>query len=133
MSIAVDTSASDELFGKDAADLMTDVTYSSTTNKFTGTLKYVAGYTGFSETAAEQSGNYLAFDLTRPTGSAYSGATFSVALPGGGVVKNVTSTDKYVCRVTSADTVVNVTISLTGHQTYTKAYDISALTLSPAG
>ena len=133
MSIAVDTSASDELFGKDAADLMTDVTYSSTTNKFTGTLKYVTGYTDFSETAAEQSGNYLAFDLTRPTGSSYSTATFSVALPGGGVVKNVTSTDKYVCRVTSADTVVNVTISLTGHQTYTKAYDISALTLSPAG
>jgi hypothetical protein len=133
LSIAVDTSASDELFGKDAADLMTNVTYSSTTNKFTGTLKYVTEYTNFSETAAEQSGNYLAFDLTRPTGSAYSGATFSVSLPGGGVAKNVTSTDKYVCRVTSADTVVNVTISLTGHQTYTKAYDISALTLSPAG
>jgi hypothetical protein len=133
LSIAVDTSASDELFGKDAADLMTDVTYSSTTNKFTGTLKYVTGYTNFSETEAEQSGNYLAFDLTRPTGSAYSGATFSVSLPGGGIAKNVTSTDKYVCRVTSADTVVNVTISLTGHQTYTKAYDISALTLSPAG
>lgn len=49
----------EDLFGKHASDLQTDVSFGD--DEVTGTLKYVSDYTGFSGDAALQSGNYIAF------------------------------------------------------------------------
>lgn len=65
MSVDADIPASEDLFGLHVDDLQTNVAVSG--NRFTGTLKYVTGYTGFSSNPAEQEGNYLAIHAADPT------------------------------------------------------------------
>lgn len=58
MQIDADISASEDLLGKVVTDLQSNIVIGS--DKITGSLKKVTGYTGFSSDVAEQSGNYLA-------------------------------------------------------------------------
>lgn len=53
-----------DLFGLHVDDLQENVAV--TRNGFTGTLKYVTDYTGFSSNPAEQQGNYLAIHADDP-------------------------------------------------------------------
>lgn len=53
-----------DLFGLTVDDLQENVAISG--NGFTGTLKYVTGYTGFSSKPEEQEGNYLAIHADDP-------------------------------------------------------------------
>ena len=61
------TNASTDLLGKVCTDLQANINVG--VNTVTGTSKYVTGYTGYSGTAAEQSGNYIAFLTTAETGA----------------------------------------------------------------
>ena len=53
-----------DLFGLTVDDLQENVAVSG--SGFTGTLKYVTGYTGFSSKPEEQEGNYLAIHADDP-------------------------------------------------------------------
>lgn len=65
-----------DLLGKVASDLQANVSFDEEGIK--GTLHYVEGYTGFSGTASEQEGNYIALKATSKQG-----ATIQAELVGG--------------------------------------------------
>lgn len=68
LTLGADIGAGVDLLGKSVSDLQSSITVSSD-NKITGTLKYVTGYTGFSGTVSEQSGNYIAVKATAEEGA----------------------------------------------------------------
>lgn len=62
ISVTIDPEDDDaDLLGKTASDLQEDIIVND--NGVYGTLKKVAGYTGFSGNVAEQSGHYLALKI----------------------------------------------------------------------
>ena len=66
ISVSASIANNKNLFGKHVNDLQKDVVLSN--RRFTGTLKYVSGYTGFSGNPDEQQGNYIVFKVVPPTG-----------------------------------------------------------------
>ena len=90
-----------------------------------GTLKYVTGYTGFSNVTAEQSGNYLALKFEASTG-----ATTKVQLSGQSEV-TLDSDMNCVLRVTSKDQKLKVTTTL-GNDTVVKTFSLAGLVLETA-
>lgn len=76
IGIGVTFDGTENLYGKKAADLQEDV--SLVGNTLYGTSNYVTGYTGFSGDVSEQSGHYLAMNITAATG-----ATVYIELLGG--------------------------------------------------
>lgn len=90
-----------------------------------GTLKYVTNYTGFSETVAEQSGNYLALKFEASTG-----ATTKVQLTGQSEI-TLDNDMNCVLRVTSKDQRLKVTTTL-GDDVVVKTYSLSGLVLETA-
>lgn len=76
---STDISDSVDLLGKVASDLQENVTIFN--KKFSGTLHYVEGYTGFSSKVDEQEGNYVAFKVVPPEGMTI-GTDLSVYLNG---------------------------------------------------
>lgn len=78
LALSVEAATDDDgsLLGKDASDLQENIIIGD--SKISGSLKYVTGYTGFSGTAAEQSGNYIALKC-----EATSGASISIEIIGG--------------------------------------------------
>lgn len=105
--------------GKLVSALQTGITVSSA-NKITGTLKYVTGYTQFSETASEQSGNYLALK--------FSGNWDSATLAYNGNTIALDSDKNAVIRVADKTKALTLTATRQGN-TETVSYDLTGLTL----
>ena len=112
------------LFGKKVSDLQSDVVIGE--NEIAGTLKYVSGYTEFSSTAEEQSGNYLALKVVaEPTD-----AVTSVEVVGGTKGPVILDSDMNVVLLIRNKDEQRVRISgQVGATTATKMYGLSGLTL----
>lgn len=87
----------------------------------TGTLKYVTGYTGFSSTVSEQSGNYLVLhcvdaEADSITVEVVGGTSGPVTLDEDGIIiDRIASTEQSIRVVSTKDGVETVkTFSLTG-------------------
>ena len=109
--------------GKAVSTLQEDVIVNDKFIK--GTLKYVTGYTGFSDVTAEQSGNYLALKFETSTG-----ATTTVQLTGQAAV-TLDSDQNCVLRVTSKDQKLKVTTTL-NDDVVTKTFSLAGLVLETA-
>ena len=115
--------ATETIKGKSVSALQEDVIVHDKYVK--GTLKYVTNYTGFSETAAEQSGNYLALKFEASTG-----ATTKVQLTGQSEI-TLDNDMNCVLRVTSKDQKLKVTTTL-GDDVVTKTFSLAGLVLETA-
>ena len=95
-------------------------------SEISGTLKFVAGYTGFSSTAAEQSGNYLALRVDTDSED----AEITVELVGGTKGPVILDEDRnIVLLIRDKDTQsVKVTVEADG-ETSTKTYALTGLVL----
>lgn len=109
--------------GKAVSTLQDDVIVNDKFIK--GTLKYVTGYTAFSNVEAEQSGNFLALKFEASTG-----ATTKVQLSGQSEV-TLDSDMNCVLRVTSRDQKLKVTTTL-GNDTVVKTFSLAGLVLETA-
>ena len=112
---------SQDLFGKVAADLQSNVAVTGT--NITGHLNYVSDYTGFSSKVEEQSGNYLAVHAEANV----EGATITVK-----VTKPVTldPDGDVVLRIADKSTqTVTVVASKEGYDSVTKVYNLTGLTV----
>lgn len=120
-------SASEDLLGKDVTDLQEDIEIDPDEGTIEGTLKHVTGYTGFSGTAAEQSGNYLALHCE----ALPEADSITVELIGGTVGHPVTldADGLIVLRITDNETQkIRVTAWKDG-ASVVQTYDLSGLTL----
>lgn len=96
------------------------------TNRITGTLKHVTGYTGFSSNVDEQEGNYIALKFEPVPDD----TTVTVELVGGTVGHPVTldSDMNIVIRITNKDTqTIKVVTTKTGYIGVTKTYSLTGL------
>lgn len=112
------------ILNKAATDLQTNIKFDSAAGTVTGTLKYVTEFTQFSENSYEQSGNYLALNVT----SSDHAASISVELLGGSapICKDAGNGD-YVVRVTNtASQSIRVT-AIDGRDSKTEIYSLSGL------
>lgn len=97
VTLSVDpTSPNETRYGKEVDDLQSNIEINS--NAIMGTLRYVTGYTGFSEDVSKQSGNFLSLDLTATPAD----ATVQAALIGG-------DSDGQLATVNDGELVVRVT------------------------
>lgn len=115
------------MFGKAVKDLQSYVSVSYR-NIIYGNLKYVTGYTGFSDNPAEQSGNFLALKFnTEPS----EGVTTTVELVGGNKGP-VTLDSDGVCVFRITDTYAQriQVVSTNGVDTVTEVYSLSELYLA---
>lgn len=116
------------LFGKTATELQENIRISG--NKIVGTLKYVTDYTGFSSVPEDQSGHYLALKVSgTPEGSS---TTVEVV---GGDKGPVTLDDdmNIVLRIRDNNTQKVRVITTLDEDDNTKVFDLTGLTLAPAG
>lgn len=94
-------------------------------NAITGTLKYVTGYTGFSEDPELQSGNYIALKLDTDVD-----ATITVELVGGESGPVTLDTDKnIVIRVTDPLTQTIKATATSGTKVDVLTYSLASMTL----
>lgn len=97
VTLSVDpTSPNETRLGKEVDDLQSNIEVNS--NAIMGTLRYVTGYTGFSDDPTKQSGNFLSLDLTATPAD----ATVQAALIGG-------DSDGQLATVNDGELVVRVT------------------------
>lgn len=92
-----------------------------------GTLKHVTGYTEFSSTAEEQTGNYLALKID----GVPEGATTTVEVVGG--TKGPVTLDEdmnIVLLIKNKDTQSIKVVSKLGENSQTKTYSLTGLTLN---
>lgn len=124
--VDADVSSSLDLFGKDVDDLQSNVEVG--TNKITGTLKYVTGYTGFSGNVEEQSGNYLVLHADISGDDA---VTITVELVGGTSGPVTLDSDRViVLRIRNKDTQsVRVTASKLGYKDAVQNFTLTDLVL----
>lgn len=124
--VDADVSSSLDLFGKDVDDLQSNVEVG--TNKITGTLKYVTGYTGFSGNVEEQSGNYLVLHADISGDDA---VTITVELVGGTSGPVTLDSDRViVLRIRNKDTQsVRVTASKLGYKDAVQNFALTDLVL----
>lgn len=128
LSVDADISAETDLLGKVVTDLQEDVAISN--GGFTGTLKYVTGYTGFSGKASERKGNYLVFHCA----TTEQGSTITVELINGNVGHPVTldADGIMIARISNKDTQsIRVVASKDGYTDTVRTYSLSGLTLTP--
>ena len=121
-------SAESELFGMSVSDLQTGILVD---DAITGTLKYVTGYTGFSDVVGEQSGNYLALKIaTVPVDDVVT----TVELVGGTNGPVTLGADmNVVLRITNKSTQSVRVVATKGTDSITKIYGLTGLTLEAAG
>lgn len=114
------------ILGKNVADLQEDILIDD--RAIEGSLKYVTGYTGYSETTELQSGNFLALKFTPAAG-----ATTTVELLGGsaGPVTVDPSTNNVVVRVANNNQKIKVVSTVNG-ESVTKTYSLRLLELEKA-
>lgn len=94
-----------ELYGKAVETLQKDVSISGST--IYGTIHYVTGYTGFSGDTEEQSGNYLAINVTAENGALVKSRLTNAKNTGWvthGTVGDVSYDGLLVARLAGADT-----------------------------
>ena len=100
--------ASTSYYGKTGAQLQSNVYVHD--DAVQGNLKYVTGYTGFSGDTAEQEGNYIALDVTKPSGSTlvgiYGGAEKDFGTDTNIVIRMVDKHKKLTLRCTTTDGIV---------------------------
>lgn len=109
--------------GKSVSDLQSDIVVHDTYIK--GNLKYVTGYTGFSEDTDEQSGNFLALKFT-----ATEGATTTVQLVGGDSYMEPVTLDNdmnAVLRITDKNKQKLQVVTTVGGESLTKVYSLANL------
>lgn len=126
MTVKADVQSSVDLFGKTVTDLQENVVVGR--NDITGTLKYVTGYTGFSNKPEEQSGNYLVIRSEVPDAE---DATITVEVVGG--TKGPVTLDSdgiMVARIANKQQKIRVVASLDGYEPYTRTFVLSGLTLA---
>lgn len=126
MTVKADVQSSVDLFGKTVTDLQENVVVGR--NDITGTLKYVTGYTGFSNKPEEQSGNYLVIRSEVPDAE---DATITVEVVGG--TKGPVTLDPdgiMVARIANKQQKIRVVASLDGYESYTRTFVLSGLTLA---
>ena len=124
LTIDANIDAATDLFGKSVTDLQTGVSVGATS--ITGTLKHVAGYTGFSSKTDEQEGNYLALHAAVP-GMADAKITVTVTKP------SVLDEDGLiVLLIKNTSQTVTVKAEKTGYDTVTKVFTLNGLTLQSA-
>lgn len=114
-------------YSKAVSTLQSDVVVND--DSIGGTLKYVTGYTGYSEDTDLQSGNYLSLAISAP-----SGATTTVKMVNNGGIKETEETlsnDYYVAYVKSKNAKIVVTTTLSG-VSVTKTYSLRLLKLEKA-
>lgn len=117
-----------DLLGKTVDDLQSNVVVDEEHGIITGTLKYVTGYTGFSENVSEQSGNYLALKIV-PSEQPIGNITATVKN------ENVVDTEDHTIVLRITDTLDDLVVSGTfvsgyGTKTITKRFKLSGLTLA---
>ena len=122
--VSTSIAADKDLFGKHVADLQSDVAVSA--KRFTGTLKYVTGYTGFSSNPEEQEGNYIVFKVVPPTGMTI-GTDLTVKVNG----STLDSDGHIVLIVKDGKRKVNITASKEGYETVLFEYSLAGLRLEP--
>ena len=106
------------------SSLQDDIAVSGT--EITGTLKYAASFTGFSDDTDLQEGNFLALSVTTdPTGG-------TIDVDTDDETKIDSENNIIVIRVTDETAPIVVKASYTNGVTVSKEYDISGLTLEPA-
>lgn len=88
--------------------------------KVTGTSKYATGFTGFSGTATEQEGNFLALNA---------GATEGSTVTASGTNKTRVDGDLVVTRITDKTKPLTITATKDGESTSVE-FDLSGLTLA---
>ena len=92
----------------------------------TGTLKYVADYTGFSSKVSEQSGNYIAFHAEVPN---VDGVTITAKVT---KTSTLDSDGIAVFRIADTTNTLTVTASKEGYESVTKEFSLGGLTLESA-
>ena len=111
------------MFGKTVSELQ-DITVEN--DELSGTLYYVTGYTGFSDTTTEQEGNYLALHISA------SGSHVAIAVELVGSDNGEVTLDDdgiVILRVTSNTQSVRVTASQ-ANTTIAKVYALDSVTLA---
>ena len=114
-------------YSKAVSTLQSDVVVND--DSIGGTLKYVTGYTGYSEDTDLQSGNYLSLAVSAP-----SGATTTIKMVNNGGINETEETlsnDYYVAYVKSKNAKIIVTTTLSG-VSVTKTYSLRLLKLEKA-
>ena len=123
VSIDVNIDPSVDLLGKSVDDLQTAI-YIGDNNAFTGTLKYVTDYTGFSGDPAEQEGNFIAIHAEVP---GVDGVTLTAELTRENLIDP--EDGLIVLRVINKSIPLKIKASKEGYADVTKTYDLSGLTL----
>lgn len=118
----------DDLFGKKAADLQSNIKVNESTGVISGTLNYVTGYTGFSSKVDEQSGNYIALDIAPKSGFPES---LTVEVKGGtsGPSKLLQSDHQAVLKIKDANKQSILIKATNNGVTETKEYALTGVTL----
>lgn len=121
-------SSSAALFGMDVSDLQDVITVNSDTKTISGDVKYVENYTGFSDEASMQVGNFLALSFSSDPDD----ANISVELVNAAAGSYKIDGNNVVCRITNKDT-QTVKISATkGADNNTVIYNLKGLNLASA-
>ena len=116
-----------DLFGLTVSDLQENVAISG--SGFTGTLKYVTGYTGFSSNPAEQDGNYLAIHADDPNAD-----KVTVEVVNGTAGERELDSDRTIVLRIANKTTQSVRVKSYKNNAVkeTKTYSLTGLTLEPA-
>lgn len=124
-------SGSVEVFDKAVSDLQSDIAISDE-GAITGTLKYVTGYTGYSQSPELQSGNFLALTLADNDFSEYTSVKVGLdPSEGSGLVEIRNDPDhNVVARIADATTQKFVIVASNYFGSVTQEYDLSDLTIN---
>ena len=128
VTLSVDpTSPNETRLGKEVDDLQSNIEVNS--NAIMGTLRYVTGYTGFSEDVSKQSGNFLSLDLTATPAD----ATVQAALIGGDSDGQLSTVEdgELVVRVTDRKQQLRIVVTSDAN-VIDKTYRLGALKLKTA-
>ena len=118
----------DDLFGKKAADLQSNIVIDNKAMTVSGTLKHVTGYTGFSSKVEEQSGNYIALNIDPASGFP---ETMTVEVKNGtsGPSKLTSADHQVVLKIKDAATQGIIVKATNNGAEVTKEYKLTGLTL----
>ena len=118
----------DDLLGKKAADLQSNIVINDNTMNISGTLKHVTGYTGFSSKVDEQSGNYIALNVDPASGFPES-MTVEVKNGTSGPSKLTSADHQVVLKIKDAATQGIIIKATNKGAEVTKEYKLTGLTL----
>lgn len=124
------TDPSQTRYGKEVDDLQSNIEINEGSQQILGTLRYVTGYTGFSGDPAEQSGNYLALDLSA---TPLATAVIKAEVIGGNSEGNPVTVDDgiLVVRVKNKNQKIKITAT-NDENVITREYGLGSLKLKAA-